>query len=1568
MPLLGKKIFVSAKPLKDIRSDEKVYTVTHSKEQFRSQKEFDERSAWYNERIWTCRVTGHTSLTHQEAWNSEKIVFKSLKQQFPSFHHKPVLELVHHSTLTLDTLVDQAWLLLQQVLSVGETVTLKVKSAGKLIKGHVIKINKAGIEANPTSNCNSPSSDKENSAEDSNSSPQKWLPPKLLPYKYSLRLEEEDKVINEIPAVDIGRQEKVPSKELLRFFIRANALRVGQNQTSPWVVDEIRVKEFGLPNKFAHFLLSPIKTAEMNNKVESEPVSKKRKLSLQPGSASKKAKIDKVNSAKKNKDNDKTKQTKLTGSSLKKSSSVTKLKISDKTSPKKSPKKYKTPEIIELATDSSSDEDCPLAKLQISPTKNKSPTKKSSPKKEMKTSSSQKKDTKKSSKKEKDKKKAPKKTKKSQLDKKKTNDSKSTPNKRKVIDLDSDDDQPLSKLKQSPKKSMKQMTLFEMSKKKGLKTPEKKRSTCNNSNTPDKGAKTPDRKKVMSPPRTPAIVSKMVRAHKMEDQAKFKLFVQQAAKILTSPQRKRLPPQIKESVERKYELLAEKKKLSRMTPEQREAYMKEKQENLKRKRDERKQEMKEKNKERLRELKKKYEDQTLTGKPLPAPKLVPTPDGFPNEMFGDVALVAEFISCYSGLLMPDENYPIRTDALMKALSSGNEGFTYLSRALVVLLQTLLQDEIAEDYQEIRVPLSDIPVNPCTASELTRLCLRRQDDNDNAYEDEEDVEVSDALLQLLESQELYQLDLAQKIQILKGLCQRIMGTYSVQDYMEEKQTEASKLWRKRLAVLKVKNTELKKEKEQSKKEKAEQAQKEPERNKTKEDKSSNSLTISHFYGQTSADQSDSSKPATPEPISADSTEDGDDLASVVKRRRINAAKAAAEKEQRQYETRKQREKEYEEYRKQKQREDFEKEFVNGITLAKSVLRHTPVGTDRNHSRYWVFSGVTPGLFIEKGWVNENIDYCTRKAGSSNWESDDSDTSTNTGSKDEERRNRNIETTIPHCGQNLWFTYSNKTEVDELLDSLHPQGYRESTLKKELQNRYADICLGVNQSKRAVCELRDSDGDKEMLDGFRQELLDTETKLRYGGLGGVDNFDTWESGLETASDVSEFAKLMIETQENVSKKFLQGIMGERKKKAKVTEMTEVKEEKEVEENEEEEKEIAGIVEWREAVESASTLSRLHVLMGILDNSIKWEKSAENAKCKICRKKGEEQKLLLCDECNQPFHMYCLRPALVEIPKGDWFCASCMPQNQRRKSRVYNVDYDDQRRKGIDGYTSDSNDSLCGEIEHEENCAECGGDEGLIFCSECPTAYHLECHDPPLRHPPRGRWVCTECKTGVKRNSRSRTKRKVAKKSGKAAPKRKKYVESSDEGGEEEDEEEDESEEEEEDDEEEGDTPRKVGRRQKSTKSGPGRKPGSANKKDKSRSSVGSNSSFNDGRTYTSRRAPSELSICEQIIGDIMKMESSWPFLLPVSKKDVPDYHRIVKHPMDLQLVKDKLKCMVYGSVEEVIEDVKQIFINAELYNKIGSEVLDCKDDVEENFANLIKKNLPMCLYARVKNSQA
>lgn len=34
-----------------------------------------------------------------------------------------------------------------------------------------------------------------------------------------------------------------------------------------------------------------------------------------------------------------------------------------------------------------------------------------------------------------------------------------------------------------------------------------------------------------------------------------------------------------------------------------------------------------------------------------------------------------------------------------------------------------------------------------------------------------------------------------------------------------------------------------------------------------------------------------------------------------------------------------------------------------------------------------------------------------------------------------------------------------------------------------------------------------------------------------------------------------------------------------------------------------------------------------------------------------------MLLCDECNRGYHMYCLDPPLSSIPKSQWFCPPCL-----------------------------------------------------------------------------------------------------------------------------------------------------------------------------------------------------------------------------------------------------------------------------------------------------------------------
>lgn len=118
----------------------------------------------------------------------------------------------------------------------------------------------------------------------------------------------------------------------------------------------------------------------------------------------------------------------------------------------------------------------------------------------------------------------------------------------------------------------------------------------------------------------------------------------------------------------------------------------------------------------------------------------------------------------------------------------------------------------------------------------------------------------------------------------------------------------------------------------------------------------------------------------------------------------------------------------------------------------------------------------------------------------------------------------------------------------------------------------------------------------------------------------------------------------------------------------------------------------------------------------------------------------------------------------------------------------------------------------------------------------------------------------------------------------------------------------------------------------------------------------------RTKISRRAPSELSLMEDIINRMLEFKQAWPFYDMVNKRDVPDYYIIIKQPISFQKIKDRLNCLVYGSPQEVIEAVELLFRNAVEYNKVGSEVYDCIEISEKYFVDQLKKHLPFYAYNR------
>ena len=72
------------------------------------------------------------------------------------------------------------------------------------------------------------------------------------------------------------------------------------------------------------------------------------------------------------------------------------------------------------------------------------------------------------------------------------------------------------------------------------------------------------------------------------------------------------------------------------------------------------------------------------------------------------------------------------------------------------------------------------------------------------------------------------------------------------------------------------------------------------------------------------------------------------------------------------------------------------------------------------------------------------------------------------------------------------------------------------------------------------------------------------------------------------------------------------------------------------------------WEESLMACTNLAQVFIHLSNLDNCISWDKSVLNARCRICRRKGDAEHMLLCDGCDKGHHMYCLKPPIKEVRK--------------------------------------------------------------------------------------------------------------------------------------------------------------------------------------------------------------------------------------------------------------------------------------------------------------------------------
>ncbi|XP_027526447.1 bromodomain adjacent to zinc finger domain protein 1A isoform X4 [Neopelma chrysocephalum] len=394
------------------------------------------------------------------------------------------------------------------------------------------------------------------------------------------------------------------------------------------------------------------------------------------------------------------------------------------------------------------------------------------------------------------------------------------------------------------------------------------------------------------------------------------------------------------------------------------------------------------------------------------------------------------------------------------------------------------------------------------------------------------------------------------------------------------------------------------------------------------------------------------------------------------------------------------------------------------------------------------------------------------------------------------------------------------------------------------------------------------------------------------------------------------------------------------------------------------------WRESLLSSTSLSQVFLHLSTLDRSVIWSKSILNARCKVCRKKGDAESMVLCDGCDRGYHTYCIRPKLKVIPEGDWFCPECRPKQRSRRlsSRQRpSVESDEETAEQLVGEEEANYDEMGqSEEEHyeeEQDEEDESQEEEEISPSKqgrSQVKFPLKMRAAKLNNP--------FSSQNSQRQARYASRSQQTESSSKITRRGLRNIKSASSAGT-------------------RPTLRLNSRTTRQSQSslqadvfvellGPrrrrrGRKsadntlenspsnslgfrivdtadpserlkkyPVSASKlslpvtepkrRGRKRQSTESPPQILNRRSSGRQGGVHELSAFEQLIVELVRHDDSWPFMKLVSKIQVPDYYDIIKKPIALNIIREKVNKCEYKLASEFIEDIELMFSNCFEYN--------------------------------------
>ena len=105
-----------------------------------------------------------------------------------------------------------------------------------------------------------------------------------------------------------------------------------------------------------------------------------------------------------------------------------------------------------------------------------------------------------------------------------------------------------------------------------------------------------------------------------------------------------------------------------------------------------------------------------------------------------------------------------------------------------------------------------------------------------------------------------------------------------------------------------------------------------------------------------------------------------------------------------------------------------------------------------------------------------------------------------------------------------------------------------------------------------------------------------------------------------------------------------------------------------------------------------------------------------CEGCGQRNDDAKLILCDDCDISYHIYCMDPPLEYVPRGNWKCKWCaICQTCGSKYAGVNSNW-------VNSY------SQCGPCASQEMCPVCSEsyleNDLIIQCYYCSRWLHANC----------------------------------------------------------------------------------------------------------------------------------------------------------------------------------------------------------------------------------------------------